>query len=93
MLVSPTLSIWKKGARLTFKTPNGPRTVFSIVDMSQVAHVSFGRQLRFVVKLTFELAHGTMVASAPSELVGVAETARARLMHALLAKHWIVRAG
>ncbi|MDA9451156.1 hypothetical protein XI01_31300 [Bradyrhizobium sp. CCBAU 21360] len=28
-----------------------------------------------------------MVAPAPSELVGVAETARARLIHALLARH------
>lgn len=40
-----------------------------------------------------ELAYGTVVASAPSSLVGVAETARARLIHALLARHWIVWAG
>lgn len=40
-----------------------------------------------------ELADGTVVAPATSELFGVAETARARLIRALLASHWSVRAG
>ena len=34
-----------------------------------------------------------MVVLAPSELVRVAETARARLIRALPARHWIARAG
>ncbi|UPT89788.1 twin-arginine translocation signal domain-containing protein [Bradyrhizobium barranii subsp. apii] len=40
-----------------------------------------------------ELAHGTEVVLAPSELVRVAETARARLIRALPARHWIAGAG
>lgn len=38
-----------------------------------------------------ELAHGTVVVLAPSELVRVAETARAWLIRALPVRHWIAR--
>lgn len=40
-----------------------------------------------------ELAKGNVAALAPSELVRVAETARARLIHDLSARHGIARAG
>jgi hypothetical protein len=40
-----------------------------------------------------ELANGKVVALAPSELVRVAETVRARLIHGLSARHWIAQAG
>ncbi len=41
----------------------------------------------------FELSDGKVVALVPSQLVGVAETARARVIHGLPARHEIARTG
>ncbi|WP_338833779.1 oleate hydratase [Bradyrhizobium septentrionale] len=59
-----------------------------------LSHLSIGPLIAVCCQAYIsELAHGTEVVLAPSELVRVAETARARLIRALPARHWIAGAG
>jgi hypothetical protein len=55
--------------------------------------VSFGPLIADCCQSPFKFSGGTTVALAPSELVRVAETARAGLIRSLPTRHWIARAG
>lgn len=85
--------------RVTADRVEGSDVTLAVVDIrtelpNAWRAVSFGPLIAVCCQAhIFELSNGKVVAPAPSELVGVAETARARLIHALLARHWTVRAG